>query len=219
LTNTNLFRKFRLPNQNPGLMKKLFIIIIMIAFCGLNEASAQWNTNGTHIYNTNSGFVGIGNNAPTTLLHAARNMTEPAITVQNMGGTGGATFRMLDNTSGADWKFKATNAGGFKIRDNTNGLDVITIESGSFINAMVIKSTDNIGIGTASPENSAVLDIQSNNKGFLLPRLTQTQISAISGPADGLQVYNTTDGKLYIFVAISNQWKEVAFGTGIIAPP
>ena len=44
---------------------------VLIAF----SLSAQWNTSGANIYNTNTGFVGIGTSSPTNLLHAAKNMT------------------------------------------------------------------------------------------------------------------------------------------------
>ena len=90
-------------------MKTLSFFIVMFTLLGLNEAIAQWNTSGNNIYNTNTGNVGIGNSSPTTMLHVAKNMTEPAITVQNLGGIGGATYSMIDNVSGANWKFKATN--------------------------------------------------------------------------------------------------------------
>jgi len=106
-------------------MKKISLFISMFALLSLNEAIAQWNISGNNIYNTNSGNVGIGNNSPSTLLHLGKNMTEPTITVQNLGGIGGATYTMMDNVSGANWKFKATNSGGFKIRDHANSLDVI----------------------------------------------------------------------------------------------
>ena len=95
-------------------MKSLKLTIglfTVLLFAGLNVAKSQWAPNGTHIYNTNSGNVGIGNNTPATLLHVGKNMTEPNIRVQNFGGAGGATFQMIDNASGADWKFKATNTG------------------------------------------------------------------------------------------------------------
>jgi len=44
-------------------MKKSLFFIALIAFYGLNEVYCQWNTNGNHIYNTNSGFVGIATSA------------------------------------------------------------------------------------------------------------------------------------------------------------
>ena len=74
-----------------------------------------------------TGNVGIGNNAPTTLLYVAKNTGEPTITIRNMGGGGGASYSMVDDLSGASWKFKATTFGGFKIRDQANALDVLTI--------------------------------------------------------------------------------------------
>jgi len=46
--------------------------------------------------------------------------------------------------------------------------------------------------GAANPAASALLDISSTTKGFLMPRQTTTQRDAISSPATGLQVFNTT---------------------------
>ena len=145
-------------------MIKFYLLIVLITFYGLNEAIAQWNTNGTHIYNTNSGNVGIGASSPSTLLHVAKNMTEPNITVQNLGGIGGATYTMTDNASGANWKFKATNNGGFKIRDHANGLDVLVIEPNSAANRLYINSAGNVGIGTTTP--AASFHVAESSPGF-----------------------------------------------------
>ncbi len=169
-------------------------MIMLFLIPGLNEAMGQWAASGNNIYNTNSGNVGIGNNSPATLLYVGKSMTEPTITVRNMGGIGGATYIMMDDASGANWKFKATLNGGFKIRDHANLMDVITIEPNSFANAIYIKTADNIGMGTASPHSSALLDMTSNSKGFLPPRMTHVQLDAISTPADGLLVFCTDCG-------------------------
>ncbi|MCW3089824.1 MAG: domain containing protein [Ferruginibacter sp.] len=51
-----------------------------------------------------------------------------------------------------------------------------------------------VGIGTTTPDASALLELSGNNKGFLPPRvqLTATNIAApISNPAPGLLVFNT----------------------------
>ena len=133
-------------------------IIVMLAFLGFNEAMGQWAFNGTNIYNTNSGYVGIGTNNPAKLLHVGKNMTEPTIMVDNIGGSGGATFRMHDVNSGADWKFKATNDGGFKIRDNSHSLDVMTFEPNSAANCIYVNSTGNVGLGTNSPTYKLFLE-------------------------------------------------------------
>jgi hypothetical protein len=88
---------------------------------------------------------------------------------------------------------------------------VILLSTAISLRAQVGINTDN-----SSPDNSAMLDVRSTRAGFLIPRLTQTQIASIANPADGLQVYCTTDSKWYLFTGV--QWKEVALGSGIIIP-
>lgn len=51
---------------------------------------------------------------------------------------------------------------------------------------------ENVGIGTATPNPSALLDLTSTTKGLLTPRMTQAQRDAIVRPATGLIIYNTT---------------------------
>jgi hypothetical protein len=58
----------------------------------------------------------------------------------------------------------------------------------------VLKSNGQMGIGTTSPDSSAMLDVTSANKGFLPPRiaLTATNVAApVKNPAEGLLIYNT----------------------------
>ncbi len=58
-----------------------------------------------------------------------------------------------------------------------------------------------VGIGTTTPNSSAMLDITSplNNKGLLIPRLTSAQRIAITSPATGLIVYQT-DGTAGLYM-------------------
>ena len=67
-------------------------------------------------------------------------------------------------------------------------------------------------------DNSAMLDVSSTNKGALLPRMTQAQISFIVNPANGLIVFCTTDNKFYTYIASNNIWKEILYGTGTLTP-
>ena len=61
-----------------------------------------------------------------------------------------------------------------------------------------------VGIGSnPTPDSSAVLDLNANNKGFLLPRLTTQQRNNILNPATGLQIFNLT-----------TKCVEMYFGTG-----
>ncbi len=62
---------------------------------------------------------------------------------------------------------------------------------------LLIDNNGNAGIGTTSPSTSALLDISSTSKGFLPPRMTAGQASAISSPAEGLIVYVTNTNSTF----------------------
>jgi hypothetical protein len=47
-------------------------------------------------------------------------------------------------------------------------------------------------IGGTLPDPSAMLDVQSTDKGLLMPRMSTVQRSAIVSPATGLMIFNTT---------------------------
>jgi len=64
---------------------------------------------------------------------------------------------------------------------------------------MRIDSNGNLGIGTSSPSASAILDAQSTTKGVRMPNMTTTQKNAISSPAAGLMVFDTTLAKLCVY--------------------
>ncbi len=51
----------------------------------------------------------------------------------------------------------------------------------------------NVGIGTNTPDSTAVLDLTSSTMGFLPPRLSDTERNGIVNPALGLVIFNTTD--------------------------
>ncbi|MCK5742394.1 MAG: hypothetical protein KAH48_09270, partial [Chlorobi bacterium] len=53
--------------------------------------------------------------------------------------------------------------------------------------------TDNVGIGTVTPDNSSILDLTSTSRGFLTPRMTVVQRNSITTPVVGLMIYQTND--------------------------
>ncbi|MCF8465526.1 MAG: hypothetical protein K9G41_11835 [Flavobacteriales bacterium] len=63
--------------------------------------------------------------------------------------------------------------------------------------ASVAVSAQNVGIGSTSftPEADAILELRSTTTGFLMPRMTAAQMAAISGPTEGLLVYQTNATK------------------------
>ncbi|PTT34726.1 hypothetical protein DBR28_13270 [Chryseobacterium sp. HMWF028] len=61
-------------------------------------------------------------------------------------------------------------------------------------NDFVVTPTGSVGLGTVSPNSSAILDISSGSKGLLLPRLSLQNLTdgaTVPSPANGLVVYNT----------------------------
>ena len=56
-----------------------------------------------------------------------------------------------------------------------------------------------VGIGTNTPDNSAMLEIQSNERGILFPRMTSAQSDGIVSPANGLHVFDTNTNSLWYY--------------------
>ncbi len=61
------------------------------------------------------------------------------------------------------------------------------------------QSIPGVGIGTNSPDPSAILDIDFTDKGVLFPRLTTAQRDGIGVPAPGLLIYNMDDNVLQVY--------------------
>lgn len=56
-----------------------------------------------------------------------------------------------------------------------------------------------VGIGTNTPNNSAMLEVQSSNRGILFPRMTSAQRAGIATPAAGLYVFDTNTNSLWYY--------------------
>lgn len=67
-----------------------------------------------------------------------------------------------------------------------------------------------VGIGTTSPDPSSLLDMTSDEKGFLAPRMETSDRLAIVSPAEGLMVYDTDLKAFYIFNG--TVWSELGAG-------
>ncbi|MGB3947228.1 MAG: hypothetical protein WBM13_04545, partial [Bacteroidia bacterium] len=71
--------------------------------------------------------------------------------------------------------------------------------------------SNNVGIGTMSPEPSALLELSSNNQGILIPRIADT--NDVVNPATGLLIYLSTNNTFYYFNGA--YWKALLGGTGM----
>ncbi len=56
--------------------------------------------------------------------------------------------------------------------------------------ACLMYASAQVGIMTDSPDETSILEVYSENKGVLIPRLTEIQKEAILRPAEGLMIYN-----------------------------
>lgn len=64
-----------------------------------------------------------------------------------------------------------------------------------------------VGIGTTNPDNSSILDVYSNDKGILIPRLSTSNRDVILNPSNGLLLYNTTTKTINYF---DNSWNDLS---------
>src|SRR6185503_1666523 len=70
----------------------------------------------------------------------------------------------------------------------------------------ICSSSQNVGIGTTTPSNSAMLEIKSSDKGLLIPRTSTATRSTIPG-VKGLMVYDTTTSSFWFHTGAA--WSEV----------
>lgn len=98
-------------------------------------------------------------------------------------------------------------------------LFVISSINVSYAQTNTFPVTGSAGIGTITPDGSALLDMQSSTQGMLVPRMTKAQRNSIAVPATGLLIYQTnTQPGFYYYDGSS--WKALKSqmylpGTGI----
>ena len=79
-------------------------------------------------------------------------------------------------------------------------------------------SQNNVGIGTTSPDSSAILELYSKDKGILIPRMSASERINMSPSLglnqEGLLVYDNDSSKFFYWNAYS--WQTI--GSGTIGP-
>lgn len=74
-----------------------------------------------------------------------------------------------------------------------------------------LMQAQNVGIGTNTPNNSAILELSTTNKGLLLPRVADT--SSVAAPVRGLQVYSLASNKLWYYDG--SRWQNSGNGNNM----
>jgi len=102
-----------------------------------------------------------------------------------------------------------TDTGILRVGDGTTVYTSLPSCNGATVDALLVKLTalnaklfatsTGVGVGTETPAATALFEILSTTQGFLPPRMTTTQRNAITSPAAGLMIYNTTTLSLEMY--------------------
>jgi hypothetical protein len=147
----------------------------------------------------NAQNVGIGTPTPVAKLNIVGNYSTPTIP----GVTSTGVFRIgVSAGEGIDFGKKSTTP--FSAWMQTGYL-------GSAEPLSIQPMGGNVGIGIIDPALSAKLDVSSTTQGFLPPRMTKSQRTAIASPVEGLMVYQTdATAGFYIYQGVGAGWTSVS---------
>jgi hypothetical protein len=146
------------------------------------------------------GRCGIGTSNPDFNLSVVSDTDPAKIGIHGYGSFSDGTVAAQLYFVGKDSDGGNRNLAHIQVRehDHTLGsgsMEFVTRISGIEDARMTINEDGNVGIGTDSP--SAPLEVASTTGGLIMPRMTTTQMNAISSPTDGEMIYNTTENKFY----------------------
>ena len=77
----------------------------------------------------------------------------------------------------------------------------------------------NVGIGTTTPNSSALLELYDTARGLLIPRLTTGQRDAIGNPAHALMIFNIETFCLEVYDATVQRWYALSCPRNCLVAP
>ena len=162
------------------------ILLVLVFVFNINKVFGQnWDT-GTNnsIHNINTGNVGIGGNfEPSKKLH-----------IKKSGSDIGLRLQLINDGSWSKCNIGATD---YYIWDIINEKNKFLFKSkhqycsiiSEYSTKMALTEKGQLALGTETPLSSAIMQLESTDKGLLLPRLTTAQKNAIISPAIGLILF------------------------------
>jgi hypothetical protein len=178
----------------------------------LSLSTTSLNIGGTGL-SARVGIKGSGSTSATTSLLVQNSAGTNLLSARDDGrvgiGTSSPSFPLdvvTPNGTVASMRLFQTGANVLEIYAGINSRIVNNSGGGAPSNAgIILDVSNNVGINT-NPNSSAQLDVSSTTKGFLPPRMTTTQKNAISSPAAGLVVYDSTLAKLCVY---TTTWETI----------
>jgi len=180
------------------------------SYCGLTNTSRQWSLGHGSNPLAQVDIKGSGSTSATTSLLVQNSAGSELAKVRDDGSvfytsgyfniqtsavaapSSGAQLNLNISGNGPGMTITNQNATTYRIGQYNTG-NVLSIgDAGASTPVFNINTSGNIGVGTTTPNASAICDITSTTKGVLFPRMTTTQKNAIASPAAGLVVYDST---------------------------
>ena len=182
ITTSGTYPNFTITNTDLGSTQNIFKTINLPS--GVDPTAGS-NTDTLNFTSSDSSVTisGTGSNTVDIVVGASVNTN-----IFNSDGTLGGNRTVTQNSNTL-----AFTGGDFTV----DGTTLVVDESASAV-----------AIGASAPAASAVLEVSSTTKGFLFPRMTETQRDAIGSPATGLLVYQT-DGDEGVYIYKSFGWVQV----------
>lgn len=143
--------------------------------------------------------------ASISQLAIVSNMQNPSIIIDSQNLTKNPYILFTCDLTPVDYNINLNSSTG-----NLN----FTTASTPIAGPIVFFADGTAGFGTTTSVASAQLSITSTTKGFLPPRMTTTQRNAISSPATGLQVFNTTTNELEFYNGTA--WTAIGGSTNTV---
>ena len=137
----------------------------------INPVINDWTLNGTHMYNANTGNIGIGTTSPNSKLNIVTSAGSPLLLLEGSGLTGGGLHFTYKNTT-EGYEIRGDDQGGINLE--ASGNHKISFETSSN-ERMRITGNGNVGIGTSSPSKKLHIYSTSNS---------QARIESVNGLAN-----------------------------------
>lgn len=162
---------------------------------------------------TSTGQLGVGIIKPTTKFQVVANTANAnrftlidaptgtnqyvTLALRNTSPLATGNYSILGFTNsgpasgGANWGLGTIRTGAVSASGSEEEFFIANSTGVAYNERMRINTIGNVGIGTSSPNPSAILELSSTTKGFLPTRLTTAQRDAITPKPAGLMIYNT----------------------------